>query len=106
MTGFGKEIVFRLVAEGFVVFADVWRRDESSNEGLPSMALMGTSDEAAAPALFQENWPQRSSKLGWNGNAPANNAGMGRHRLSIYRTIKCKRTVSIQSIKMITEACI
>jgi hypothetical protein len=23
MTGFGKEIVFRLVAEGFVVFADV-----------------------------------------------------------------------------------
>ena len=83
-TGFGKEIVFRLVAEGFVVFAGCLKEESKKQyEGLPlviSMVLDVTSDKQVAQAFTSvENWlNDPSAKKKRHLHALVNNAGMGR----------------------------
>jgi NAD(P)-dependent dehydrogenase (short-subunit alcohol dehydrogenase family) len=83
-TGFGKEIVFRLVAEGFVVFAGCLKKESKKQyEGLPlviPMVLDVTSDKQVAQAFASvENWlDDPSAKKKRLLHALVNNAGMGR----------------------------
>jgi NAD(P)-dependent dehydrogenase (short-subunit alcohol dehydrogenase family) len=83
-TGFGKEIVFRLVAEGFVVFAGCLKKESKQQyQGLPlviPMVLDVTSDKQVAQAFTSaENWlNDPSAKKKRHLHALVNNAGMGK----------------------------
>jgi hypothetical protein len=82
-TGFGKEIVFRLVAEGFVVFAGCLKKESTNQyEGLPlviPMVLDVTSDKQVTEAFTSvENWlNEPSAKQKRYLHALVNNAGIG-----------------------------